>query len=90
MKTLYTLTFRPSVKIQAGTITLDVGREHTFIFSSVEERQKTLNWACANGWECSTCIEHITTYEEACREVITQIEKTCDHFGCAFPKILEA
>lgn len=89
MKTLYTLTFRPSVKIPAGTITLDVGSEYTFTFSSFAERQKTLEWVAAQGWSHSTNIDQIMTDEEVRKEVIELIQKTCDHFGCAFPKLVE-
>ena len=88
-KTLYTITFRPSVKIPAGTITLDVGRENTFIFSSFVEREKTLEWITAQGWPHSTNVEHIMTDEEVRREVIEGIEKTCDYFKSAFPKLVE-
>lgn len=88
-KTLYTLTFRPSVKIPTGTITLDVGKEQTFIFSSFAERQKTLEWVAAQGWPHSTSIDQIMTDEEARREVIEVIENTCDYFGCALPKLVE-
>ena len=88
-KTLYTLTFRPSVKIPAGTITLDVGREHTYIFSSVEERQKTLEWVAAQGWPHSTSIDLIMTDEEARKEILEEVENTCDYFKSAFPKLVE-
>lgn len=88
MKTLYTLTFRPSVKIPTGTITLDVGREQTFTFSSVEERQKTREWVVKQGWPHSTNIDHIMTDEEVRREVLEGIEKTCDHFGIVVPKLI--
>jgi hypothetical protein len=47
MKTVYTLTVRANVKIPTGTLNLDVGTEQTFIFATITERQKILEWA----WE---------------------------------------
>ena len=89
MKTVYTLTVRPNIKIPTGTLNLDVGNERTFIFATITERQKILEWVRAQGWVHSTNIEHIMTADEVRKELTRSIEQTCEHFHHPVPTLAE-
>jgi hypothetical protein len=85
MKTLYTLTIRASVELPVGGLQIDVGGERTFIFGSVEERQKVVDWARENGFDNSTSIDHVMTAREVKTEIMNSIDRTCDYFHCSIP-----
>jgi tRNA A58 N-methylase Trm61 len=89
MKTVYTLTVRANVKIPTGTLNLDVGTERTYIFATITERQKILEWVRAQGWVHSTNIEHIMTVDEVRNEIINSIEQTCEHFNYPVPTFVK-
>ncbi len=91
MKTVYTLTVRANVKIPCGNlnINLDVGDERTFIFATITERQKILEWVRAQGWDHSTNIEHIMTADEVRKELTRSIEQTCERFRHPVPTLAE-
>lgn len=89
MKTVYTLTVRPSVKIPAGNLRLDVGGERTFLFRTIEDRQLVLDWVRAKDWPHSTSIDHIMDNQEARTEILADIKRTCEYFHHPLPKGLE-
>ena len=89
MKTVYTLTVRPNIKIPVGTRNLNVGNERTFIFANITERQKILEWVRAQGWVHSTNIEHIMTADEVRKELTRSIEQTCERFHHPVPTLVE-
>jgi len=90
MKTIYTLTIRPSVIIPAGGLSLDVGGERTYLFRTIEERQVIIDWAKANGWECSTSIDHTLTPNEVKAEIAQNIARCCEPFHHPVPSLVDA
>lgn len=91
MKTIYTLIVRPSTRIPAGNLFLNVGGERTFYFSKLSERQKALDWIRAQGWPVITgSIESLMTGEEAIEDIKRDIERTCKHFDYPVPAELIA
>lgn len=89
MKALYTLTVRPSVRIPAGELHLNVGGTRTFYFATVEERQPILDWARTQGWKHSTNIEHVQTADEVRAEILRDIEAACAHLHHPVPAELK-
>ena len=89
MKTVYTLTIRASVEMPVGGLKIDAGDERTFLFASLEERQKVLDWARKNGFSHSTSIDHIMTAKEVQGEILTSIERTCEYFYHPVPSHLK-
>lgn len=86
--TLYTLTVEPRVRIPAGNLFLSVGGQRTFYFFSLDERQKVLDWVREKGWVHSTGVDHVMSSDEARKEILADIERTCDHFHHPVPSDL--
>lgn len=89
MKTIYTLTVRPSTRIPVGTLHLNVGGERTYYFSKLSERQKVLDWAREQGWPVSFNIDHLMSADEVVEEIKRDISRTCDHFHHPVPSLPE-
>lgn len=89
MKTLYTLTVETKVRVPAGTLHMAITHKHTFLFATASERQKTLEWVRAQGWEHSFNIDHVMTDADARAEITKQIEGTCAHFHHPVPTFVE-
>lgn len=80
MKTVYTLSFRSSLKVPTGTLTLDVGHEQTILFASVEDRQPVLDAVRSKGWPHVTGIDHILSPADAFQRIVENINITRGHF----------
>lgn len=90
MKTIYSLTVRPSVRIPAGNLHINVGVERTYWFASIDERQIVLDWCRSKGWDVSCNLDHTMTAKEVQAEIRQNIKRSCEPFHHPVPAELIA